>query len=54
VVERTRAIVPDAEVLVVDDCSSDDTAARAEAAGAGVIRRPYTPESWLTVGPARE
>jgi glycosyltransferase involved in cell wall biosynthesis len=54
VIERTRAIVPDAEVLVVDDCSSDDTAARAEAAGAGVIRRPYTPESWLTVGPARE
>jgi glycosyltransferase involved in cell wall biosynthesis len=42
VVERTRAVCPDAEVLVVDDASSDDTAARAEAAGARVIRRPYT------------
>lgn len=42
VVERTRAVCPDAEVLVVDDASTDDTAARAEAAGARVIRRPYT------------
>ena len=42
VVERTRAICPGAEVLVVDDASTDDTAARAEAAGARVIRRPYT------------
>jgi glycosyltransferase involved in cell wall biosynthesis len=41
VVERTRAACPDAEILVVDDALSDDTAARAEAAGARVIRRPY-------------
>ena len=41
VVGRTREVCPDAEILVVDDASSDDTAARAEAAGARVIRRPY-------------
>ncbi|HEU4325893.1 MAG TPA: glycosyltransferase family 2 protein [Roseiflexaceae bacterium] len=32
---------PDAEVLVVDDASTDRTAEEAEAAGARVIRRPY-------------
>ena len=42
VIEQTRVHCPAAEVLVVDDCSTDDTAARAEAAGARVIRRPYT------------
>jgi glycosyltransferase involved in cell wall biosynthesis len=42
VIEQARAHCPDAELLVVDDCSRDDTAARAEAAGARVIRRPYT------------
>jgi glycosyltransferase involved in cell wall biosynthesis len=42
VIAQTRAACPDAEVLVVDDCTRDDTAARAEAAGARVIRRPYT------------
>ena len=31
-----------AEILVVDDGSSDDTAARATAAGARVLRHPYT------------
>jgi glycosyltransferase involved in cell wall biosynthesis len=41
VVEGTREVCPDAEILVVDDASSDDTADRAEAAGARVIRRPY-------------
>jgi glycosyltransferase involved in cell wall biosynthesis len=41
VVARTRAVCPDAELVVVDDCSSDDTARRAESAGARVIRRPY-------------
>ena len=30
-----------AEILVVDDGSSDETAARAEAAGARVVRHPY-------------
>jgi len=42
VVEQARAHCSGAEVLVVDDCSTDDTASRAEAAGARVIRRPYT------------
>jgi glycosyltransferase involved in cell wall biosynthesis len=42
VVERTREICPEAEILVVDDASTDDTGARAEAAGRAVIRRPYT------------
>jgi glycosyltransferase involved in cell wall biosynthesis len=41
VVERTRAACPEAEVIVVDDASTDATAAQAEAAGARVIRRPY-------------
>jgi glycosyltransferase involved in cell wall biosynthesis len=38
VVTRARNYVPD--VIVVDDASTDQTAARAEAAGATVIRRP--------------
>jgi len=42
VVERILEYCPGAEVLVIDDRSTDDTAARAEAAGARVIRRPYT------------
>ncbi|HET9797433.1 MAG TPA: glycosyltransferase family 2 protein [Gemmatimonadaceae bacterium] len=42
VVGRILAVCPDAEILVIDDCSRDDTAALAEAAGARVIRRPYT------------
>jgi glycosyltransferase involved in cell wall biosynthesis len=41
VVARTREVCPDAEILVVDDASKDDTADRAEAAGARAIRRPY-------------
>lgn len=41
VIDAVRAQVPDAEILVVDDCSSDDTAAAAAAAGARVIRQPY-------------
>jgi glycosyltransferase involved in cell wall biosynthesis len=32
---------PDAEVIVVDDASTDDTPDQAERAGAKVIRRPY-------------
>ena len=42
VIAQTRVHCPGADVLVVDDCSRDDTATRAEAAGARVIRRPYT------------
>lgn len=33
--------VPGAEVVVVDDASTDDTADQAERAGARVVRRPY-------------
>jgi len=41
VVAGLRAAGPFAEVLVVDDGSTDATAARAEAAGARVVRHPY-------------
>ena len=41
VVAEARDQCPQAEVLVVDDASTDDTAERAAAAGARVIRRPY-------------
>lgn len=40
VVARVRQALPEAEILVVDDASSDDTAARAAAAGARVERHP--------------
>jgi glycosyltransferase involved in cell wall biosynthesis len=40
VVERVRASLPDAEILVVDDASADATAAAALAAGARVERHP--------------
>lgn len=38
---RIFAAVPSPDVVVVDDGSTDDTAAVAEAAGAHVIRHPY-------------
>jgi glycosyltransferase involved in cell wall biosynthesis len=41
-VARIRAVVPEAEILVVDDGSSDETAKLAQAAGARVIRHPYS------------
>ena len=40
-VEAVRRHYPEAEILVVDDASSDDTVQEAEAAGATVIRHPY-------------
>src|SRR5207245_195332 len=40
-VNDLRAVGPWREILVVDDGSTDDTAARAAAAGAHVIRHPY-------------
>lgn len=40
-VERSRRILPDAEVIVVDDGSTDATAANAQQAGARVVRHPY-------------
>lgn len=41
VVEAVTAAVPDARCLVIDDGSSDATAARARQAGAAVIALPY-------------
>ncbi|MEI6412759.1 MAG: glycosyltransferase family 2 protein [Pseudomonadota bacterium] len=40
-VERIRARHPDAEILVVNDGSTDETATLAEAAGARVFSHPY-------------
>jgi glycosyltransferase involved in cell wall biosynthesis len=40
VLEVIRAALPNAELLVVDDASSDDTVERAQEAGARVIRHP--------------
>jgi len=41
VVSKIRTVVPDAEILVVDDCSEDNTSQAASDAGATVIRHPY-------------
>jgi glycosyltransferase involved in cell wall biosynthesis len=41
VIRAARERCPDAEIVVVDDYSRDDTAEQAAAAGARVIRRPY-------------
>jgi glycosyltransferase involved in cell wall biosynthesis len=41
VVRSAREYCPNAEVVVVDDASTDGTADEAAAAGARVIRRPY-------------
>ncbi len=41
VVSRLREQFPDAELLVVDDCSTDETAAEARQAGAKVISHQY-------------
>lgn len=41
-VSRVLALMPDAEVLVVNDGSTDDTARIAEAAGARVLTHPYS------------
>ncbi len=41
VIAKVREHRPDADVLVVDDGSSDETAARAEAAGATVVSLPF-------------
>jgi glycosyltransferase involved in cell wall biosynthesis len=42
IVARARAAVADAEILVVDDGSTDETAAVARAQGATVARHPYS------------
>ena len=41
VIRAVQAQCPDAEIVVVDDASRDNTADEAAAAGAQVIRRPY-------------
>jgi hypothetical protein len=41
VVERARQTLPDADILVIDDGSTDDTAAVAERAGAFAITNPF-------------
>src|SRR6478752_4782789 len=41
VLGRVMAQLPEAEVIVVDDASKDDTAAIAERAGARVVRQAY-------------
>lgn len=42
VIHEVGAQLPDAELLVVDDGSTDDTAALARAAGARVVHHPYS------------
>jgi glycosyltransferase involved in cell wall biosynthesis len=49
VIKEVRHELPDVDILVVDDCSSDDTIAVARSAGAKVLRLPYN----LGVGGAR-
>jgi len=41
VVREIRALFPEAEVIVVDDASTDETPEEARAAGATVLRHPY-------------
>ncbi|MEO7649728.1 MAG: glycosyltransferase family 2 protein, partial [Bryobacteraceae bacterium] len=41
VVRGVREVMPDAEILVVDDCSLDSTLAAAKAAGARVLPLPH-------------
>ena len=41
VIEKLKALDLDADILVIDDCSSDKTKEVAEQAGARVIRHPY-------------
>ncbi|MBA3944518.1 MAG: glycosyltransferase family 2 protein [Herpetosiphonaceae bacterium] len=41
VIEHIQAVCPQAEILVINDASTDDTAAVATAAGARVISQPY-------------
>lgn len=40
-IAAVREQAPEAEILVVDDCSTDDTVRAAQAAGARVVQHPY-------------
>ncbi|MCG8671305.1 MAG: glycosyltransferase, partial [Pseudomonadales bacterium] len=42
VVAKIRSILPDIKVVVVNDGSTDNTAAEAQSAGAHVISHPYS------------
>lgn len=42
VINRAKAAIPDADVIVVDDGSTDPTASSARSAGARVISHPYS------------
>lgn len=41
IVQHIRKVLPEAEILVIDDASGDDTADQAARTGARVIRRPH-------------
>jgi glycosyltransferase involved in cell wall biosynthesis len=41
VIREIREVLPEVPVLVIDDCSKDETAAIARAAGVGVLRLPH-------------
>ncbi len=41
IVNRVKSLHPDFDVIVIDDGSTDDTAAEAQKAGASVYRHPY-------------
>jgi glycosyltransferase involved in cell wall biosynthesis len=46
VIGRLKAIVPDADILVVNDASTDNTAEVAAKAGAKVVNLPNKPRLW--------
>jgi glycosyltransferase involved in cell wall biosynthesis len=41
VINGVRRVMPQADIVVIDDCSTDETSAVAKAAGAFVVRIPY-------------